>query len=148
MVQWGEIYKDTLFMTRPKLTILAVLTNTFHLLSQDPHMHHLKHSSQQLQMVRIVTEKEAEDQRSSVQIRMKICLTGKPSVGFPGGCGKESTCQCRRCKFNPWVRKMPWRREWQPAPVFLPGKFHEQRSLACCSTMGSQRVGHDWVTEH
>ena len=46
---------------------------------------------------------------------------------------KESTCQCRRCKrcrFNPWVRKIPWRRKWQPTPVFLPGKFHRQRSLA------------------
>ena len=46
--------------------------------------------------------------------------------------GKESTCQCRRCKrhgFDPWVRKIPWRTEWQPAPVFLSGKSHEQRSL-------------------
>jgi len=35
-----------------------------------------------------------------------------------------STCQRRhkRPKFNPWVRKIPWRREWQPTPVFLPGK--------------------------
>ena len=31
--------------------------------------------------------------------------------------------------FNPWVRKMPWRREWLPTPVFLPGKLHGQRSL-------------------
>ena len=30
---------------------------------------------------------------------------------------------------NPWVRKIPWRRKWQPTPVFLPGKFHRQRSL-------------------
>ena len=44
--------------------------------------------------------------------------------------GKESTCQCRRCGFDPWVRKIPWRRKWQPTPVFLPGKSHEQRSLA------------------
>ena len=47
--------------------------------------------------------------------------------------GKESTCQCRRCKrceFNPWVRKIPWRRKWQPIPVFLSGKSHGQRSLA------------------
>ena len=42
--------------------------------------------------------------------------------------GKESTCQCRRCGFNPWVRKMPWRRKWQPTPV-LPEKSHGQRSL-------------------
>ena len=36
----------------------------------------------------------------------------------------------RRCEFNPWVRKIPWRRKWQPTPVFLPGKFRGQRSLA------------------
>ena len=28
--------------------------------------------------------------------------------------GKESTCQCRRCRFHPWVRKIPWRKKWQP----------------------------------
>ena len=43
---------------------------------------------------------------------------------------KESACQCRRRGFNPWIRKMLWRRKWQPTPVFLPGKFHGQRSLA------------------
>ena len=46
---------------------------------------------------------------------------------------KDSACQCRRCKrcrFNPWVRKIPWSRKWQPTPVFLPGKSHGQRSLA------------------
>jgi len=55
-------------------------------------------------------------------------------LGFSGGTrGKESTCHCRRCKrcrFNFWVRKIPWRRVWKPTPVFLPGKFHGQRSLA------------------
>ena len=45
--------------------------------------------------------------------------------------------QYRRHRFNLWVGKIPWRREWQPTPVFLPGKFHGQRSLAgyspwCC----------------
>ena len=52
---------------------------------------------------------------------------------FPGGSdGKESTCQCRRCKrhgFNLSVKKIPWRRKWQPTAVFLPGKSHVQRSL-------------------
>ena len=42
---------------------------------------------------------------------------------------KESAFQCRRCGFNPWVRKIPWRREWPPTQVFLPGKSHGQRSL-------------------
>ena len=54
-------------------------------------------------------------------------------IGLPGGTSdKESACQCRRCKscgFNPWVSKVPWRREWQPTPVFLPGESHGQRSL-------------------
>ena len=52
---------------------------------------------------------------------------------------KESACQCRRhrrCRFNPWVRKIPWRRKWQPTPVFLPGKFHRQRTLAGYSPWG------------
>ena len=55
-------------------------------------------------------------------------------LGFPGGASdKEPACQCRRCKrqgFNPWVRKIPWRRARQPIPVFLPGESHELRSLA------------------
>ena len=41
---------------------------------------------------------------------------------------KESAYQCRRQGFNPWVRKIPWRRAWQPTPVF-PGESHGQRSL-------------------
>ena len=36
---------------------------------------------------------------------------------------------CRRPGFDPWVRKIPWRREWQPTPVFLPEESHGQRSL-------------------
>ena len=38
-----------------------------------------------------------------------------------------------RCRFSPWVGKIPWRRAWQPTPVFLPGESHGQRSLAGCS---------------
>ena len=46
--------------------------------------------------------------------------------------GKESTWQCRRHRrfgFDPWVRKMHWRKKWQPIPEFLPGKSYGQRSL-------------------
>ena len=53
-------------------------------------------------------------------------------ICFPGGAsGKEPVCQCRRhkkCRFNPWVEKIPWRKAWQPTPVFFPGESHEQRS--------------------
>ena len=60
--------------------------------------------------------------------------------------GKEPTCQCRRHRFNPWVKKIPWRRKWQTTPVFLPGKFHGQRSPAGCSQWGHKRVGHELET--
>ena len=61
-------------------------------------------------------------------------------VGVPGGAsGKEPTCQCRRLQrhgFDPWVRKVPWRRKWQPTPVYLPGKSQGQRALVGCSPRG------------
>ena len=38
--------------------------------------------------------------------------------------------------FDPWVGKIPWRRKWQPTPVFLPGKPHGQRSLVGYSPWG------------
>ena len=53
--------------------------------------------------------------------------------GFAGGASvKEPVCQCRRQKrhrFDPWVRKIPWRKKWQATPVFLPGEAHGQRGL-------------------
>ena len=61
-------------------------------------------------------------------------------LGFPGGArGKEPSCQCRRHKrlgFDSWVRKIPWRRAWQPTPAFLPGEAHGLRSLAGYSPWG------------
>ena len=48
--------------------------------------------------------------------------------------------------FDPWVGKIPQRREWQPTPVFLPGKSDGQQSLVGCSPW-SHRVGHDLVTK-
>jgi len=61
--------------------------------------------------------------------------------------GKESTCQCRRCRFDLWVGKIPWRRKLQTTPVFLPGKSHGQRSLVGYSPWGHKRVGHDWAAK-
>ena len=59
---------------------------------------------------------------------------------FPSGpSDKEPTCQHRshkRCGFNPWVGKLPWSRVWLPTLVFLPGEFHEQRSLVGFSLYG------------
>ena len=47
---------------------------------------------------------------------------------------------CGRPGFDPWVGMIPWRREWLSTPVFLPGEFHEQRSLASCSPWGLKEL--------
>ena len=74
----------------------------------------------------------------------------KVSKGFTGGwlSGKESTCQCRRCRrheLNPWVRKIPWKRTWQPTSVLLPGKSHGQKSLVGDRVHGVARVR--WISD-
>ena len=56
-----------------------------------------------------------------------------------------SSCQCRRCGLDPWVGKICWRRKWQPTPVFLAGKSHEQRSLPDYNPWGRKESD---TTEH
>ena len=46
----------------------------------------------------------------------------------------------QRCRFDPWVGKIPWRRKWQPTPVFLPGESYGQRSLAGYSPWGHKEL--------
>ena len=56
--------------------------------------------------------------------------------------GKELACQCRRCKryrFSQWVRNIPWRRKWQPTPVFLLGESPWTGKLGRLQSMGSQQ---------
>ena len=46
-------------------------------------------------------------------------------TGFSGGSdGEEFACNAGDSGFSPWVRKIPWRREWLPTPVYWPGEFH------------------------
>ena len=52
-----------------------------------------------------------------------------------------------RCRFKPWLRKIPWRRKWQPSPVFLPGKFLRKRSLVGYRPWDHKRVGHNLATK-
>ena len=72
------------------------------------------------------------------------------SMGFPGGTsGKEPTCQCirhKRLEFDPWIGKIPWRRAWQPTPVFLPGESHGRRSLKGYSPWGHTELDMTEVT--
>ena len=53
--------------------------------------------------------------------------------------------KCRRPEFNSWVGKIPWRREWLPTPVVLPGESHRQRSLAKSQTRLSDWAHFEWA---
>ena len=83
--------------------------------------------------------------------RVCLSLAVWPLAGPPRWLsGKETACWCRRCRghrFNPRVGKIPWRRGWQPTPVFLPGKSHGQRSLAGYSPRG-RRARYGWAHTH
>ena len=69
--------------------------------------------------------------------------------GFSGGTsGKEPACQFRRLRFDPWVRKMPWRRKWQPTLVFLPGESMDRGAWQTTS-LGLQRIRvTEWLSIH
>ena len=69
--------------------------------------------------------------------------------GFPAGAsGKEPACQFRRHGFDSWVWKIPWRRAWQPTPVFLPGESQGQRSLLGYSPQGGNESVTAEGTQH
>ena len=71
--------------------------------------------------------------------------------GFSGGSSKEPTCQCRRrkiCRFNPWVRKIPWRRAWPTQTSILAWRIPWTMEPDGLQSMGSQRVRHDWAYLH
>ena len=67
-------------------------------------------------------------------------------AGFPGGTAQEnlsaSAGDTRERGLDPWVRKIPWSKKWQPTPVSLSGKFHEKRKEPY-SPWGPRSIGHD-----
>ena len=69
----------------------------------------------------------------------------------PTDLGSSSFSVLSFCLFilfiNSWVRKTPWRRKWQPTPIYLPEKSDGQRSLAGYSPWGHKRVRHSWTTK-
>ena len=75
--------------------------------------------------------------KSMAFIQQKLVLDVHVPGGFPGGAsGKEPVCECRRHKrhrFNPWIRKISWKRAQECTPILLPGKSHGQRSLVVYS---------------
>ena len=67
---------------------------------------------------------------------------------FPWWLRQYTIClQCRKPGFDPWVGNIPWRRKWQPTPVFLSGVLRGQRSLADCSSWGHKKSNTtEWLT--
>ena len=75
----------------------------------------------------------------SIQIYyIQICIN---IVGFPGSSeGIESACNVGDLGSIPGLERSPWRREWLPIPVFWPGEFHGQRSVAGYSPWGCKQL--------
>ena len=67
--------------------------------------------------------------------------------GFPGSSAEKNLSAMQETRLDPWVGKIPWRRKWQPTPLFLPGKSHGQRSLEGYSPWGRKRVRDDLATK-
>ena len=92
---------------------------------------------------------------AQVTVEENSCLVYELQ-GFPGGSVVKNLLQCRRCRFDPWVWKMPWRMKQQSTPVFLSGKSHGHWNLAGYSPRGHKESDmaeklstHTWLSlEH
>ena len=88
--------------------------------------------------------------KDKLRMLLNFCKSVTKVSGLPSWLsGKEPACQCkrdRRWRFSPWVGKIPWRRKWQPIPVFLPGSPVDRG--AWLQFMELHRIRHDWVTKH
>ena len=92
---------------------------------------------------------QVRKQRSQ-DLPSRVCICCCPLLlGFPrSSIGKKKIClQCRSPRFNSWIREIPWRKKWQPTPIFWPGKSHGPEEPGGLQSRGSQRVVHDLVTK-
>ena len=81
-------------------------------------------------MCSIVLEDTEKSSRTLSLSRQPLYSSSNIITGLPWWLsGKGSICQCRKPRFNPWVGKILWSSNWQPIPVFLPGKSHGPRSV-------------------
>ena len=80
-----------------------------------------------------------------ITIKLRRCSEEGLVLGFPGGSdGPESACNAGDQGSIPRLGKIPWRREWLPTPVFLPGEFHGERSLVGYSPWGCKESDTTW----
>ena len=120
-------------------------------------MHAQHRTGSSVHPARLLCPSDFPGKNTSCCLAAKSCLTlfnpmyCKVSGFLDGVNGKEPSCQCRRHKRfrpNPWVGKIPWRRAWQPTPVFLPGESHGQRSLVGYSPWGHKGSDTMEATQH
>ena len=93
---------------------------------------------------RICWQREWEGKRNEVWFLVFGC--SNQIQGLPKWLkDKEPACRCKRPGFDPWVRKIPWRRKWQPTPL-LAWEIPWTKEPGGLQSMGSQRVRHNWAT--
>ena len=100
-----------------------------------------------LEWVVISFSRGSSQPRDETRVSCNSCIAGRLFTTEPLGKphlswynGKEFVCQCKRCRFDPWVWEIPWRRKWQPTPAFSPGKSHEQRKMVDYNPWGPKEL--------
>ena len=79
---------------------------------------------------------------------LNLSLYAKHCTGLPWWlAGKESTCQRKRCRFDPWVEKIPPEKEMATHSSILAWRIPGTEEPGGLQSMGSQRVGHDGATK-
>ena len=76
---------------------------------------------------------QERESRANIDLSSEVALNP-----FPSGSDGKNLPAVHRPGFEPWIGKIPWRREWQPTAVFLSGESHGQRSLAGHGPWGHQ----------
>ena len=84
----------------------------------------------------VIQEEGSQKEKNQYHILRHICEIWDSLVGQM----VKNLPTMQKPRFNPWVRKITYRKEWQPTPVFLPGEFHGQRSLVGCSPWGYKEL--------
>ena len=93
--------------------------------------------------IRKISTKYINTQHNVLILYIIHCIFGLPRWLS----GEKSTCQWEDTEesINPWIRKITWRRKWQPTPVIMPGRSHGERSLEGYRPWSHKSVGHNWA---
>ena len=93
---------------------------------------------------RFFTDWATKEARNSIKVAELHTFKRASQVALVVKNPPASTGDNKKHGFNPWVGKIPWRRAWQPTPVFLPWESHLTGEPGGLQSMESHRVRHDW----